>query len=245
MDMFVDDFFLEKFSVTCRQYFEFLNSPFFHDKGWTNCIPWSLNHQKPFWPRDESGRIHLPTPEWIEKAPEALKTEAVKLTQMKEWWDGDWPVSYFLWPSAIRYAAWRRSETGYLVTLPHEVQWEKAARGTDGRYFPWGMRRDSSFSNHVHAHKAGLRIMPVDSFPRDESVYGLRGMAGNMQEFCLNLPDPIHGGLRLSRGGTWTQDQEMSRCSFRAGADIAIFVPHGFRMAVLPKMKYERLRGML
>jgi eukaryotic-like serine/threonine-protein kinase len=131
-------------------------------------------------------------------------------------WDLDWPVISVDFASAGAYASWLSSSTGHAWRLPTELEWEKAARGADGRAFPWGDAFEHSWACCWEGQEKPL-LAPVDSFPFDESPYGVRGMAGNSIDWTSTLfreeGPRIEGGLahepegaggtRVCRGGSW------------------------------------------
>ena len=172
-------------------------------------------------------------------------------------WLPDWPVCMVDWRGARTYAAWLAAKTGHSWRLPFELEWEKAARGVDGRFFPWGDFLDPSYCCMADSHEGHPLAQVIDSFPIDESVYGVRGMGGNMREWCADrfqtegppvldhgLPAPVEPApsgdvadrvLRAIRGGAWVMGAQSERCASRArtGPGIrAVFL--GFRLARAP-----------
>jgi len=118
----------------------------------------------------EATRFNELPSNWVEgKIPEGLKNH---------------PVTNITWREALAYALW----AGKL--LPTEEQWEKAARGTDGRLYPWGNEYAKGMANM--GIDAAKKNMPVGSYPQDVSSYGLYDMGGNVMEWSLDwyLPYP-------------------------------------------------------
>ncbi len=108
-------------------------------------------------------------------------------------WDPDWPVLLVNWSNCLAYTAWAAERMGNPWRLPTGLEWEKAARGVDGRPYPWGDQYDPSFC--CVRETGGELSLPsvVDSFPVDCSPYGVRGMSGNSTDYCLDkfLPTPL------------------------------------------------------
>lgn len=98
----------------------------------------------------------------------------------------DHPVGRLDFRRAHAYTRWLATHTGLPWRLPRADEWEKAARGVDGRNLPWGDYLEPSWFAHREYRQDGLRpfVRPVDSCPVDESIYGVRGMAGNAADFC-------------------------------------------------------------
>lgn len=130
----------------------------------------------------------------------------------------DLPVWYVDWESASAYAAWRADHTGEAWRLPSEWEYEKAARGVDGRRFPWGDHFEERWTRVINtAFEA--RPAPVDHDTLDESVYGVRWLVGNRLTWCLEAyrtDGPADGSrleieatgetgdaLRVNRGGAF------------------------------------------
>jgi len=147
----------------------------------------------------------------------------------------DAPVSSVSWYDAVAYAEWRSAKDQRKYRLPTAREWEKAARGVDGRWFPWGDRFDASLCNIRESTKDGPRVAPIACFPHDESVYGVRGMAGNMRDWTETAS--AHGAnsaspLRVVRGGAWYGGRVSARCADRFWFEpnhVYFFV--GFRLA--------------
>ncbi|NJP06955.1 MAG: formylglycine-generating enzyme family protein [Chloroflexaceae bacterium] len=92
------------------------------------------------------------------------------------------PVVGINWYEAVAYARWLSVQTGHTYRLPTEAEWEKAARGPDGRIWPWGNAWREGLANSEDAgHKVTL---PVGSYSDGASPYGVLDMAGNVWELC-------------------------------------------------------------
>ena len=98
----------------------------------------------------------------------------------------DHPVTWISWHDAMAYAAWLAARTGHPWRLLHSLEWEKAARGVDGRRYPWGERADPTFALVRQSRDGQPLTAPVDAHPQDVSPYGVRGLGGNVRELCLD-----------------------------------------------------------
>ena len=124
-------------------------------------------------------------------------------------WDPRWPVFLVDWHGARAYAAWLAARSGLPWRLPTEREWEKAARGVDGRTYPWGDRFDPRFACVRSSHAGRPLPAPIDAFPDDVSVYGVRGMAGNLRDWCEDAFQVARGAAlgagdaKALKGGCW------------------------------------------
>ncbi|APR79435.1 serine/threonine protein kinase [Minicystis rosea] len=149
--------------------------------------------------------------------------------------DADAPVVAIDWYSATAYAEWLAKRTGKPWRLPNELEREKAARGVDGRFGPWGDHLDATFACTADSKSGELVVARVTDYPLDESPYGIRGLAGNVREWCANIwrregprvddgrlslaEEPADGNaLRSVRGGAWMSPLNTSRSAFRFAA---------------------------
>lgn len=108
------------------------------------------------------------------------------------------PVVLVSWHDATAYAAWLSRRTGQRWRLPTQAQWEKAARGSDGRRFPWG---DDFDAKRLNSHDAGpFDTVPVGSHAAGASPYGVLDAAGQVYEWTA---DGDGQGGRIVKGGSW------------------------------------------
>ena len=108
------------------------------------------------------------------------------------------PVVLVSHDDARAYTEWLSQRTGRIWRLPTELEWEKAARGADGRYFPWG---DEFASERLNSHDGGpFDTLPVGQFPKSASPFGLLDAAGQVFEWTATEARP---GRFLVKGGSW------------------------------------------
>lgn len=119
---------------------------------------------------------------------------------------GDVPVFGISAESAEAYAQWLSQREGRAWRLPTENEWEKAARGTDGRIYPWGDHFDATFCKMRDSRPGQPAPEPIGTYEWDISPYGVRDLAGGIADWCI--PDPRRTAPReprevISRGGSW------------------------------------------
>jgi len=114
----------------------------------------------------------------------------------------DHPVVLVSHGDAEAFAAWLSARSGRLWRLPSALEWEKAARGSEGRMFPWGDAWDPA---RLNSHDAGpFDTLPVGSFPAGASPYGLLDAAGQVFEWTATPAAPSGAeGRFLVKGGSW------------------------------------------
>jgi len=108
------------------------------------------------------------------------------------------PVVLVSHADARAYAAWLSERTGQTWRLPTELEWEKAARGTDGRRFPWGDRFDPRRLNS--ADRGPFDTQPAGRYQRGASPFGVLDAAGQVFEWTTSPGDP---GRFIVKGGSW------------------------------------------
>ena len=148
----------------------------------------------------------------------------------------DWPVLGVAQVDARLYCKWLGKAGGdrWEFRLPDELEWEKAARGVDGRIFPWGNYFDFSFCS-MGKSKEGRREGPdkVGAFHLDASVYGVEDMAGNVSEWTASFLGKDQS-IAIYKGSGWSKiEDKFARCAGRNG-DIpeAVDDSRGFRIAI-------------
>lgn len=226
----LDAFYIGKYEVTNGEYRKFRDSPEYDDVK--------------FWP---GGRV-------------------VPKDQVSYWKDAhnhgggtpgsdDYPVMGINWDCATAYCNWLSAKTGKKYHLPTEAEWEKAARGTDGRRYPWGNTIDPSYARYTTdgpfetAEKVGT-YNGEGKTHSNASPYGAYDMAGNMMEWCQdwysrnyysvspkkNPKGPETGAYRVLRGGSFFVDAFETRSYAREAAwpSVQSFRMVGFRAAREP-----------
>ncbi len=207
-------YFVARFEVTAAMYLAYLN-----DRGWQT----------------------------VEKAFERVPRQAQKATNDTAYWKADakgvfslawredWPVIAVSWYDAEDYCKWltKRAAGGrWEFYLPSEDEWEKAARGPDGRYYPWGDSFDDTFCAMLDSRPGEQKQRqpePFGLFPVDEGPGGARDMGGGVYEWTRT--ESAGGQFRVMKGGTWAGEAAFCRCAYRYGRSPGLVdVSRGFRV---------------
>jgi formylglycine-generating enzyme required for sulfatase activity/predicted MPP superfamily phosphohydrolase/energy-coupling factor transporter ATP-binding protein EcfA2 len=199
--IYLDDFMIGVYPVTNQEFKWFVDEKGYYQEEFWTAAGWQ-------WRQDEN------------------------IIEPDYWYDREWngpnfPVVGVSWYEAEAYANWLSNMTGKPYRLPTEAEWEKAARGTDGKIYPWGNTFDKNCCNSRESELG--RTSPVGIFPNGKSDYGCFDMAGNVWEWCADWygekyysksPDknptgPKTGSLRVLRGGSWFLVAEYCACAIR------------------------------
>jgi formylglycine-generating enzyme required for sulfatase activity len=162
----------------------------------------------------------------------------------------DLPRTNVTWYEAAAFCQWLSDQTrlnkgipasftgSFLITLPTEQQWQRAAQSEDGREYPWGNQFDPAHSNTTESNIGAPT--PVTQYPSGASPYGVMDMAGNVWEWCLsewgtseiNLSS---SGERVLRGGAWDNYAPEVTINRRIHHQPDAFDPvMGFRIIAVP-----------
>jgi len=167
---------------------------------------------------------------WIDRT-EVTNAQFAVFVQAGNSAQGDWqkyakgkdqhPVVNVTWHDALAYCRWARKR------LPTEAEWEYAARGTDGRKYPWGNTWEDTQAR-FSGNRGNETTAPVGSYPTGASPFGVLDLAGNVWEWVQdwfgpypggavrNPTGPSNGAWRLIRGGSWNLVPGVLRSSNRA-----------------------------
>jgi len=240
----VADFCIGKYPVTNRQYGRFVDAGGYDERQYWTEAGWAWRTGV----YDSKAPDYLK--DWLAERPPEKRDRPF-------WWDDlawnlpNHPVVGVSWFEALAYTRWLAEQfrvssfelrvwrdgeleiwslkPGTLAArLPTEAEWEKAARGPDGRTYPWG---DTWAEDQANTSEAGVgRTTAVGAFPAGASPYGVLDMSGNVLEWCSSVrytqagypyraddgrEDLERDAIRALRGGSWTRYRRNARCASR------------------------------
>jgi formylglycine-generating enzyme required for sulfatase activity len=164
--------------------------------------------------------------------------------QASRWSQSNRPRTNVNWYEAVAFCRWLSAQLGHEVRLPTEEEWERAARGREGRDYPWGKEYESGRANISESswgsnHSYLKQTTAVGAYPQGASCEALLDLSGNVWEWCLNKyehPERIQadtsGEARVLRGGSWYYSAGYACGSRRDGYDPGgRHDDYGFRVA--------------
>jgi serine/threonine protein kinase/formylglycine-generating enzyme required for sulfatase activity len=212
----VADFFIARRPVSCAEYYEFLRAVADLDgpRAAAARAPRTAHGGPALWPAGPDG---------VPRIPERDAQGSL--------WHPEWPVVGVSCEDAEAYCAWRGQVTQQRHRLPTEVEWEKAARGADGRLFPWGDAFEATFC-HMGISRSGAPARgPGGQFPADRSPYGVEDLAGGVTEWTSSWLDE-GARQRVIKGGNWASSPTECRAASRFTQAVSAVLPTlGFRVA--------------
>jgi len=230
-EVFLPAYQIGEYSVTNAEFREFVDAGGYRKKRWWTAAGWRFK-------------------------------KADKRSEPRYWDDTRYnkpnqPVVGVSWYEALAYCRWRGAKEKQPYRLPTEAEWEKAARGTDGREYPWREKFDPSRLNSSEGDQIVESTTPVGVYPAGVSPNQCWDMAGNVWEWTGSLwgkdwekpkyrypydpadgrenLDASDGVLRVLRGGSWDSGRSSARCSYRDWV-LPNFSSddYGFRVVVSP-----------
>lgn len=140
------------------------------------------------------------------------------------------PVVLVSYDDAIAYARWKGAQDGVTYRLPTALEWEKAARSNDGRYFPWGSDWRDDATNWASSGFDGTS--PVGYFPLSQSPYGIDDMAGNVFEYTSTLANGNRAAVM--KGCSWDDLPGFCRAAYRHSRPVTSrHILFGFRLVMM------------
>ena len=228
------DVMIARYPVTFGEYLEFLNDLQHQDpEAAARRVPGS---------RSNGGLATLRDGRWELRHDILLEGATRQRYPIDAGHDERFPLFCVNIEDALAYIEWRSARDNRRYRLPLSSEWEKAARGVDGRFFPWGNTFDATLCKMQHSRPEIPQPEPVGAFESDESVYGVCDLAGSIREWCLNDPNaspvPYRGPQASSyptRGGGWNDPEQMCRLANKRDMFPSWRVATvGFRLATDP-----------
>lgn len=194
------DFYITRYPVTYSQFYAFARDSAYTDPSYWQYTLSKMNDGK------LASTLDLKHPKW-------------RLSNH--------PVVSVSWHEVWAFSAWVSEKLGYEIRLPTEYEWEKAARGTDGRIYPYGNKFEAEKCN---TKPTGIgRTSAVGILAGGDSPYGVMDCSGNVWEYTLDLPlqrgtvyalgirKAVQLGQIIDKGGGFTSNEVAARCTYRTG----------------------------
>jgi formylglycine-generating enzyme required for sulfatase activity len=176
--------------------------------------------------------------------------------QQSSYWDAsdlnrpNQPVVGVSWTTCNEFCRWIQEQTGVEIHLPTEAQWEAAARGGDGRRYPWGdaWQADCAATAEDEETRGSRWSVPVGCYPAGASPAGVLDMAGNVREWTADVSQSHPGAAepfeeqnsRVQKGGDYSSSSTYVRCAARFRHPLAFALSRGVRVGVSPRLS-ERM----
>lgn len=141
------------------------------------------------------------------------------------------PVVLISYEDAVAYVAWRSQQDQLSYRLPTAMEWEKAARGTDGRYFPWGNQWQNDATNW--SKNGPYRTSAIATYPLSRGPYGHEDMSGNVFEYTSNLVKKDSGEEVILKGCGWDDYPGFCRAAYQHDRPVdSKHILFGFRLVL-------------
>jgi len=202
----VPSYFIKQFPVTFREYLAFLD-----DLARTH--PDEAEDRAPR-TRDADGQLAIRNAEGRFVPSEVLIEGPMRSIYPRGMGhEYDLPVVAVRYEDALAFAAWLSKRDGLTYRLPTEQEWERAARGADGRVYPWGNFFDATFCKMSHSRDMPSQPEPVGTFAYDRSPFDVHDLAGGVRDFVDS--DEGDYSQTIIRGGYWAADARSCRAASR------------------------------
>lgn len=221
-----ENYCISKYPITNAQYDKFMEAGGYREERWWTPYGWIARQEH----------------DWTEP----------RFWQDTKWNGSEQPVIGVSWFEAVAFCLWLSETTGETIMLPTESQWQYAARGKDGREYPWGNKWDATrcnnsdtggflgfFKSKPVGH--GQSTTPVTAYEgKGDSPFGVVDMAGNVREWCLTdydtRTDDVNSAAtrRVLRGGSWFDNLVFARAAYRdCSSPYSRNFNFGFRVVLL------------
>jgi formylglycine-generating enzyme required for sulfatase activity len=179
-ELYLPEYQIGKYPVTNAEYAHFIEAGGYRDNRWWTEEGWAYL-ENPIYEEevyDEDEPYYEPEPIYYEPFSEPRYWQKARCNKPNQ------PVVGVGWYDSVAYCRWLSAETGRQYRLPTEAEWEKAARGTDGRVYPWGNEFEANRLNVDQGKQQVRTTTPVGIYPSGVSPFGVFDCAGNVWEWC-------------------------------------------------------------